>query len=104
MNKYIAMNRFTVLPESEEAFRGRWLDREVLLRTVPGFISFQFLKGPEKDGYILYASHTVWESYEAFLGWTNSEQSRQAHAVAAPAQPHTAGPPAFDCSQHIPDF
>mgnify|MGYP004722376443 CR=1 FL=1 len=64
---YIAMNRFKVRPDSEEVFRARWLEREVLLRTVPGFISFQFLQGPEREDHILYASHTVWESYEAFI-------------------------------------
>ena len=79
---YIAMNRFKVRPDSEEAFRARWLEREVLLRTVPGFISFQFLQGPEREDHILYASHTVWESYEAFIGWTQSEQFLGAHAGA----------------------
>lgn len=79
---YIAMNRFRVAPDKQEAFMARWLDREVLLRTVPGFVSFQFLKGPASEDYVLYASHTVWASEEAFIGWTKSEQFRQAHATA----------------------
>lgn len=77
---YIAMNRFKVRPDSEDAFRQRWLEREVLLKTVPGFVSFQFLQGPAKEDHVLYASHTVWESYEVFVGWTQSEQFRAAHA------------------------
>jgi heme-degrading monooxygenase HmoA len=93
---YIAMNRFRVPPENEEAFKRRWLDREVLLHTVPGFVSFQFLQGPAKDDAVLYASHTVWESYEAFVGWTQSEQFRQAHAQAGQAKPLTLGPPVFE--------
>ena len=82
MSQYIAMNRFLVAPENEDAFQKRWLEREVLLKTVPGFVSFQFLKGPEKEGLRLYASHTVWDSYDAFVAWTQSEQFRQAHAGA----------------------
>lgn len=74
MSQYIAMNRFLVDPENEDAFQKRWLEREVLLKTVPGFVSFQFLKGPEKEGLRLYASHTVWDSYDAFVAWTQSEQ------------------------------
>jgi len=35
---YIAMNRFKVRPEEQEAFKARWFDREVYLKTVPGFV------------------------------------------------------------------
>lgn len=96
MTMYIAMNRFRVQPENEEVFRNRWLDREVLLKTVPGFVSFQFLKGPKHEDYTLYASHTVWESYDAFIGWTQSEQFRAAHANAGQGRALTAGPPVFE--------
>lgn len=96
MPQYIAMNRFLVTPENEEAFQRRWLDREVLLQSVPGFVSFQFLQGPQKEGGRLYASHTVWDSYEAFVGWTQSEQFRQAHAGAGQGKALTAGPPVFE--------
>ncbi|AXC26564.1 antibiotic biosynthesis monooxygenase [Acetobacter pomorum] len=96
MSQYIAMNRFLVAPENEDAFQKRWLEREVLLKTVPGFVSFQFLKGPEKDGGRLYASHTVWDSYDAFVDWTQSEQFRQAHAGAGQGRALTAGPPVFE--------
>lgn len=93
---YIAMNRFQVLPESEDAFRQRWLDREVLLTTVPGFKSFALLRGPVKDDHILWSSHTVWESHEAFKAWTQSEQFRKAHAGAGGNNPLTLGPPVFE--------
>ncbi|KDE20365.1 antibiotic biosynthesis monooxygenase [Acetobacter pomorum] len=96
MAKYIAMNRFRVSPENEEAFCQRWLGREVFLKTVPGFISFQFLKGPAKEDYVLYASHTIWESHEAFVGWTQSEQFRQAHAGAGQGKSLLLGPPVFE--------
>lgn len=93
---YIAMNRFRVLPEHEEAFRDRWLNRDVHLKTVPGFVSFQLLKGPAREDHVLYASHTVWESHDAFVAWTQSEQFRAAHANAGQGKPLTAGPPQFE--------
>lgn len=93
---YIAMNRFRVAPDKQEAFKARWLDREVLLRTVPGFVSFQFLKGPEREDHVLYASHTVWASEEAFINWTKSEQFRQAHATAGDGVKLTIGGPVFE--------
>lgn len=42
---FVAMNRFKVRPEKEAEFRSRWLDREVLLRTAPGFLMIQFMRG-----------------------------------------------------------
>ena len=59
MHQYIAMNRFRVSQENAESFEKRWLEREILLKTVPGFVSFQFLKGPTQDGLTLYASHSL---------------------------------------------
>ncbi len=64
---YIAMNRFTVPLENAEAFEERWLSRDSYLQELPGFVAFHMLKGPEEDGNRLYASHTVWESEEAFF-------------------------------------
>ncbi|WP_010510597.1 antibiotic biosynthesis monooxygenase family protein [Komagataeibacter europaeus] len=101
---YIAMNRFRIPPENEQEFRERWLGREVHLRTVPGFVSFQFLKGPTHEDYILYASHTVWESYEAFVGWTQSKQFRAAHAHAGNRKPLMAGPPVFEGFEVLQDI
>ncbi|NHN85159.1 antibiotic biosynthesis monooxygenase [Acetobacter musti] len=100
---YIAMNRFRVHPDNENAFRRRWLDRDVLLKTVPGFVSFQFLKGPKHEEYTLYASHTVWESFEAFRDWTQSEQFRAAHAHAGEGRALTAGPPVFEGFEVLQD-
>ena len=79
---YLTMNRFKVKPGHEEAFEAVWKNRDSHLKTVPGFVAFHLLKGPEKDGYRLYASHTAWESEEAFTAWTRSEAFRAAHAGA----------------------
>jgi heme-degrading monooxygenase HmoA len=44
---FIAMNRFRVVKGSEEAFENVWLSRDSHLDTVPGFVEFRLLKGPE---------------------------------------------------------
>jgi heme-degrading monooxygenase HmoA len=55
---FIAMNRFRVVKGSEEAFENVWLSRDSHLHTVPGFVEFRLLKGPEAEDHTLYASHT----------------------------------------------
>ncbi len=57
---FIAMNRFKVRKGEELAFETRWRERDTHLHTVPGFVEFHLLKGPERDDYVLYASHTIW--------------------------------------------
>lgn len=76
---FVAMNRFKITRGFEDGFETVWRERDSYLDEVPGFKSFSLLKGPEADDYVLYASHSVWESREAFEAWTNSEQFRQAH-------------------------
>jgi heme-degrading monooxygenase HmoA len=77
---FIAMNRFRIARGSEEAFEQVWLNRDSQLNTVPGFVEFHLLKGPEAEDHTLYASHTVWQSKAAFEAWTKSEAFRAAHA------------------------
>lgn len=79
---YLAMNRFTVPLEHAAEFEEMWLSRESRLNELPGFVSFHMLKGPEEEGTILYASHTVWQDEESFRAWTRSEQFRASHARA----------------------
>ena len=79
---YLTMNRFKVKLGQEEAFEEVWKTRDSHLKTVPGFRAFHLLKGPEKDGYRLYASHTAWDTEENFLAWTKSEAFRAAHKGA----------------------
>ena len=55
---FIAMNRFKVVKGEEKAFEDMWLNRESHLDTVPGFVEFHMLKGPERDDHTLYSSHT----------------------------------------------
>lgn len=93
---FIAMNRFTVRPENAEAFEALWLGRDSHLKSVPGFVEFHMLKGPERDGAILYCSHSVWESEEAFLGWTKSPAFRAAHKDAGSTMTLHEGAPVFE--------
>jgi heme-degrading monooxygenase HmoA len=93
---YIAMNRFKVRPEEQQAFKSRWLDREVYLKTVPGFVAFHLLKGPDREDHVLYASHTIWQSHDDFAAWTKSEQFRAAHAGAGSGRSLTLTHPEFE--------
>ena len=77
---FLAMNRFQITPGFEEGFENVWRERDSYLSEVPGFVSFALLKGPSNDEHTLYASHSVWESREAFDAWTQSDAFRKAHA------------------------
>ena len=93
---FIAMNRFRVRKSSEDAFEQVWLSRDTHLEKVPGFVEFHLLKGPETEGYMLYASHTVWQSRTAFEAWTKSEAFRAAHHRAGENKPLYLNPPQFE--------
>jgi len=94
---YLAMNRFTVKAENAAAFEALWLNRDSHLHRLDGFVEFHMLKGPEaKDGTILYASHTIWESEAHFLAWTRSEQFRASHASAGDTRTLYEGAPVFE--------
>lgn len=103
---YLAMNRFTVPADCAAEFEEMWLTRESNLHELPGFIEFHMLKGPEEDGAILYASHTVWENEDRFRDWTRSQQFRDSHARAGsrPTKKLFTGHPRFEgfsAIQHI---
>jgi len=93
---FIAMNRFKVRKGNETDFEARWLNRDSHLNTVPGFIEFHLLKGPEREDHVLYASHTIWASQDAFEAWTRSEAFRVAHRDAGQNKPLTLSHPEFE--------
>jgi heme-degrading monooxygenase HmoA len=93
---FIAMNRFKVRKDAEADFEARWLNRDSHLNTVPGFVEFHLLKGPEREDHVLYASHTIWASPEAFEAWTRSDAFRAAHRDAGQGKPLTLGHPEFE--------
>lgn len=93
---YIAMNRFRIAVARENDFEDQWRQRDSHLKGVPGFREFHLLRGPTEKDATLYASHSVWESREAFEAWTNSEAFRNAHARARAPEGTYLGPPIFE--------
>lgn len=93
---FIAMNRFKVRKGDEAAFEARWLGRDSQLREVPGFSEFRLLKGPEREDHTLYASHSVWDSRQAFEDWTRSDAFRAAHRNAGEGRALTVGGPELE--------
>lgn len=93
---FIAMNRFKIALGSEDAFIDIWANRETYLDDVPGFKSFDLLRGSTNEEHTLFASHSEWESREAFEAWTKSEAFKKAHANARAAKGIYLGPPQFE--------
>jgi heme-degrading monooxygenase HmoA len=101
---YLTMNRFQVKLGQEAAFEEVWTSRDSHLKTVPGFVAFHLLKGEEKDGYRLYASHTAWESQAHFLAWTKSEAFREAHKGAGGNKDLYLGPPELEVFESVQEL
>ena len=93
---FIAMNRFRIAPGHEQDFIAIWKNRETHLDAVPGFKSFHLLQGPSTADHTLFASHSTWESVDAFETWTKSEAFRKAHANAGNSKNIYLGPPQFE--------
>lgn len=94
---YIAMNRFRVVRGSEADFEEVWRKRDRYLHTVPGFVEFHLLRGPEAEDHTLYASHSVWQDEDSFRAWTRSEAFRNAHRDAGGGnRPLSIGHPVFE--------
>lgn len=100
---FVAMNRFRVLPGSEEAFEEVWRSRKSRLDEMEGFLDFHLLKGPARDDHTLYASHTLWRDQGAFEAWTRSEQFREVHRSAGANKPLYLGHPEFEGFTSVPD-
>ena len=98
---YLTMNRFKVKLGREDAFEEVWTGRDSHLKRVRGFVAFHLLKGPEKDGYRLYASHTAWENEEAFTAWTRSDAFRMAHRNAGDHGGMYLGPPDLEIFESV---
>ena len=95
---FIAMNRFMVAKGAERDFEDMWTSRDSHLQSVPGFVEFHLLRGPEREDHVLYSSHTIWRSREAFEAWTRSEAFRAAHKDAGQERPRSLylGHPEFE--------
>ncbi len=101
---YLTMNRFKVRLDQSEAFEALWLRRDSHLKTVPGFLSFHLMRGPEREDHVLYASHTAWETEEAFTGWTKSEAFRAAHKDAGGSRDLYLEPPELEIFETVQEL
>ena len=79
---FLAMNRFKIALGYEEGFEKVWKERNSYVNEVDGFVSLNLMKGAVTEEYVLYASHSVWQSKHTFEAWTKSEHFRKAHAQA----------------------
>lgn len=95
------MNRFRVVKGGERAFEDVWLTRDSHLEGVAGFIAFHLLRGPERDDHVLYSSHSMWASKDAFIAWTHSESFRAAHRAAGTHKPLYTGHPELESFEVI---
>lgn len=74
-----AMNRIRVRPGTGALLEERFRTRRGV-ETLPGFISFEMVKGPVTPEWEEYIILTKWESPQDFHNWTRSEVFRQGHA------------------------
>jgi len=93
---YIAMNRFQVARGREEDFEAAWRERKTYLDDVPGFKEFHLLRGSSNEESTLYASHSQWDTQEAFTAWTKSDAFRQAHGRTHTTKATLVGHPHFE--------
>lgn len=95
---YLAMNRFSIKVGFEGDFEALWRDRDSYLDQVPGFKVFHLMRGATdaNAGTTLFATHTTWESEEAFRAWTASEHFRLAHKNAGGNRDLYADRPKFE--------
>ena len=98
---FLTMNRFKVRPGQEAAFEAIWTGRDSHLPEVKGFVAFHLMKGPEREGYRLYAPHTLWDSAQAFTDWTRSEAFRAAHRGAGAHAEIYLGPPELEIFEAV---
>ena len=94
--KFIAMNRFKIVPNREKDFENIWKNRETHLNDVPGFIEFHLVKGNSEETHTVYASHSTWNSRKDFEAWTKSESFRRAHKGAGEHSSIYLGHPEFE--------
>ena len=93
---FIAMNRFRIAVGRESVFEDLWRRRDSQLEGVSGFREFHLLRGPTDEEATLFASHSVWDSRQAFEAWTESEAFRKAHAQARAPEGTYLGHPEFE--------
>ena len=88
VDRYVAMNRFSLRDGKAAAFEKRWATRKSRLSELPGFRYFQLMRRVPMslDGDDAcandphdYVSFTIWEDKEAFDLWRNGDAFKEAH-------------------------
>ena len=98
---FLAMNRFKIVKGKEDKFEQIWKERDTHLKGVKGFIKFNLMKGSSEEDFSLYASHSIWESKEAFIDWTKSDAFKLAHKNAGAHNDLYLGPPNLETFDQI---
>lgn len=98
---FLAMNRFKVKRGSETEFERVWRERDTHIASVPGFVSFALLRGPDREDHTLYSSHTIWTSRADFEAWTRSDAFRAAHRSAGDNKPLYLGHPEVELFESV---
>ncbi len=98
---YLTMNRFKVHKEATAEFEALWMNRDSHLDRVPGYKAFELMRGPEASDHVVYASHTTWESKQAFEDWTRSEAFRAAHKGAGGSKHLYLEPPVLEIFETV---
>lgn len=95
----VVTNRIPIAKGHEIDFEDRFRNRAHLVDQSPGFIRNEVLRpkpmrfdhetgawtdAPDKETY--YEVKTWWESFEAFVAWTQSESFRKAHENRPPRE------------------
>ena len=99
--KPLREGQFIADPWPEADFEKIWRERDSHLEGVPGFRSFDLLRGPVHEECTLYASHTIWESEAYFRAWTEGEAFKKAHAQARAPSGTYLGHPVFEGFEKI---
>lgn len=100
---FIAMNRFQIVLGKEDEFEEVWRNRDTHLEDVEGFREFHLVKAHQEDDCTLYASHSIWDTREAFENWTKSEAFRAAHKNAGSNSHLYLGHPKFEGFEMVKD-
>ena len=88
---FVAMNRFSVVEGSEDAFEARFANRESTLASFDGFKGFMLLRreGTADDGFT-HSTWSLWRDRAAFEVWRDSEKRA---GKPKPAAGGGGGPP-----------
>lgn len=82
--RYVASNRFEIVPRSAAKFEARWATRKSRLAVLDGFRYFSLLRltSAEGDGEMAkfnYVSFTIWSDKKGFNSWRTGEAFKEAH-------------------------